>query len=84
MIELNKHDSYDYPPDLPYFRKRKRNELPATGSSDLSCTLSPCKRVKLRSECIDQLNKWHDLLEKGGINKEQYDKLQKTIMADLL
>ena len=80
MLELKKHDSYDMPPNLPYFKKRQK----ALSGNEPSNSLSPCKRIKLRSECIDQLNKWHDLLEKGGINKEQYDKLQKTIMDDML
>lgn len=84
MIELKKHDSYDSPPDLPYFRKRKESEVKATSSDEQSHTLSPCKRIRLRSECIDQLNRWHDLLEKGEISKEQYEKLQKTIMADMI
>ena len=84
MIELKKHESYDMPPDLPYFRKRRRQaeqNVLLEKEPQSHTNLSPCK---LRSECIDQLNKWHDLLEKVGISKEQYEKLQKTIMEDML
>lgn len=84
MIQMGKHHSYDTPPDLPYFNGNKRSKRERTDSGDeLPRTFSPCKRVKLRSECIDQLQKWHNLLEKGGISKEQYEELQKTIMADM-
>ena len=46
-------------------------------------TFSPSKRLKIRGECIDQLRKWHELLERGGISQEEYEDLQKTIMADM-
>ena len=82
MIQLKKHSSHDSPPELPYFGKRKRSEHKE--KSLQGCSISPCKHVKLRSECIDQLNKWRSLLEKGGISKVQYDKLQETVLADML
>lgn len=88
MIQMGKHNSYDTPPDLPYFkgnkrseRKRKREHVDSGDESPH--TFSPCKRVKIRSECIDQLRKWHELLEKGGISQQQYEELQETIMADM-
>jgi len=37
----------------------------------------------MRSQCIEQLDRWHTLLEKGGITKEQYDELQATIFKDM-
>ena len=47
--------------------------------------MSPGKRINLRSECMDQLNKWHGLLEKGAISQTQYDEFKKIIgdIADL-
>lgn len=37
-------------------------------------TLSlPSKRVGFRGESIEQLSKWHTLLEKGAITVQQYD-----------
>ena len=86
LIQMGKHHSYDNPPDYPYFRGNKRSRRKSIDSGDelsRSPTFSPCKKVKIRSECIDQLQKWHSLLEKGGISQEQYEELQKTIMADM-
>jgi hypothetical protein len=50
---------------------------------DIPQTFSPSKRLKIRGECVDQLRKWHELLERGGISQEQYEDIQKTIMADM-
>ncbi len=46
--------------------------------------VSPGKRVNLRGQCVQQLLQLyiHELLEKGGINKQQYDEMQSTIMGD--
>ena len=44
---------------------------------------SPGRRVSIRSECIDQLKKWHSLLDCGAITKEQYDEIQGTILSDV-
>ena len=48
-----------------------------------SNTLSPGKRISYRSECIDQLDKWHALLEKGAISNTQFQELQQTILGDI-
>jgi hypothetical protein len=48
-----------------------------------SAAVSPGKRVSLRSECINQLDKWHSLLEKGIITQEQYEDMQKAILKDM-
>ena len=45
--------------------------------------MSPGKKVQLRDQLVEQLLKWHDLLEKGGINQIQYDEMQATIMEDV-
>ena len=45
--------------------------------------MSPGKRIKYRSECIDQLDKWHALLEKGVIDQAQFKELQDTILHDI-
>ena len=50
---------------------------------DSTQTISPAKRVALRTQCIEQLERWHQLLEKGGINKEQYDELQDSILSEI-
>ena len=60
LVQMGKHASLDEPPDKPYFcgRKRPNNEHDA-----LSCTKtrivsnSPERKVSIRTELIDQLEK---------------------------
>ena len=49
MIQIKKHSSYDKAPDKPFFK--------VPGSSTKTEGISPAKRITLRSECIDQLEK---------------------------
>ena len=63
MMMMKKHDSYDHPPDKPFFKQRKEEQA-ASG------TRSPGKRIHYRSECMDQLDKWHSLLQRGVITQE--------------
>ena len=77
LIHMNKHDSYDVPPNKPILTRRKERASATTG------THLPGKKIGLRSQCIDQLKKWHKLLECGGITQAQYDELQATIMGDI-
>ena len=37
----------------------------------------------MRSECIDQLEKWYGLMEGGAISSETYKELQETILKDI-
>ena len=87
-------DAKTFPPNLPYFKLPKSKDKKAGETTaceeqtedhqtSTSTTISPIKRVGLRSECIKQLDQWHSLLEKGGITKDQYDELQKTIFEDI-
>ena len=86
LIQMDKHGSYDLPPDMPYFKKG--NKSTGTSSSASVSTiqptpcLSPCKRLTMRTACIEQLDKWHALLEKGGIT--QRPTIQEKIMSDVL
>ena len=83
MIDLGKHSSQAIPPNKRFFQK-------CTGA-DASCSItdtggsskSPGKKVKIRSECIDQLQKWHDLLNCGAITQNQYDEFQDKILKDI-
>ena len=44
---------------------------------------SPKKtKIELRSQCVDQLQKWHDLLSKV-ITQQRYDELWDKIMSDI-
>ena len=45
--------------------------------------ISPCKRVNMHSELIDQLQKWYKLFETGAISDEQYTELKETILGDI-
>ena len=88
LIQLKKHSD---PPDYPYFRGYKQRK-DKDQSSHLSCkertvehanVISPQKKVIMRTQCIDQLQKISDLLDKGCISQDQYKELQDTIMKDI-
>lgn len=74
-----KHSSYDYPPDKPFLGKSRKKD----SESSAEAGISPGKRIGLRSECIDQLDKWHRLRERGVISAEQYEEMQQTILTDI-
>ena len=74
MMMMKKHDSYDHPPDKPFFRHKKEEVVSAR---------SPGKRIHYRSECMDQLDKWHSLLQRGVITQEQYAEMQASILSDI-
>ena len=74
MLMMKKHDSYDRPPDKPFFKERKAEQPSAK---------SPGKRIHYRSECMDQLDKWHSLLSRGVITPEQYAEMQESILSDI-
>lgn len=74
---MKKHESYDVAPDLPFWRGHKKKVETVTS------TVSPGKRINLRGQCVDQLLKWHQLLEKGAITKQQYDELHSEIIDDV-
>ena len=99
MIQSEKHSSLEKPPDLPFFKTKNKNKCAnsentssssSTSSSSvqssptpIATSMSPSKRVALRSECMKQLDTWHSLLEKGSINKEQYEEIQHGILQDI-
>ena len=68
MIHMKKHDSYEYPPDKPFFGKFCKHSSLCSG-----------KRINMRSECIEQLEKWHQLIECVAISDNQYKDLKETI-----
>ena len=86
LIQMKKHDSYEEPPNKPFFRnsrKTKPSTPPSEKLSDSNLTISPGKHVLMQGQLIDQISKLHDLLERGAISKVQYDKLQEKIMVDI-
>ena len=92
-IDMEKHKSYDSPPDLPFFVGKKAPAKPSTpvvatavvtqGSAGSSQPESPGKRIRYRGECMDQLTKWHSLMEKGIITEEQYQGFVGKILNDI-
>lgn len=78
MIQMKKHESLEVPPKKPFFRNCKKQ----VSTSDRP-GVSPGKRIELRSKCIDQLEKWHTLLERGAISNQEYAELHQTILGDI-
>jgi len=97
LIQLKRHSSLDTPPDYPFFfrgRKEKQDsELSAESKVSTSPkrgdSSSPVPRVSLgkqlgmRSQCLDQLGKCIDILDKGGLSQVEFNELQKAILADI-
>lgn len=96
LIQLKRHSSLDTPPDYPFFRGRKkkqdsessaeskRSASPKRGDSSSPVpSVSPGKRLGMRSQCLDQLGKCIDILDKGGLSQAEFNELQKAILADI-
>ena len=80
LIQMGKHESYTTPPDKLFWRRPAKSK---NLNKQSAVSVSPDKSVHLRGQLVDQLLKWHELLEKGGITQTQYDELQGTIMKDV-
>ena len=89
MIYSGKWSSYDMPPDFPFFKKPKKSKEREEKVTDrLLCTStpsveSPTKGSSLQTLCIEQLSKWHVLLEAGAISQVQYDELKGTTLENI-
>ena len=77
LIQMGKHDNYNSPPDKRFFMNGRKS------THEVSVGVSPGKKLSMRSECIDQLDKWYCLMEKGVIDAEQYKAIQDNIMRDI-
>ena len=84
-INSGKHSSTDEPPDFSFFtgRKKSSGESHPDGPGSSSGSRSPTKRLDHCTECINQLSKWHGLLQDGAISQEQYEEMKGTIMEDM-
>ena len=81
LLQMKKHDSYESPPNKPFFKTNidaGKVDCSLEGSS-----LSPGKRLQYRSECINQLEKWHNLMERGAISEDEFKEMQQTILTDI-
>ena len=86
-IHMKTHSSYDESPDKPFFRGSCK-QLNSSDKQDLPSTsacgpISPGKRINLRSQCMDQIEKWHQLFTKGIISEEQYKELVDKVWKDI-
>ena len=67
-------------------QERKEGDKPAENSSPIplaSTSASPMKHLNMRTQCIEQLSKWHVLLESGAISQVQYEELRSSIIDDI-
>ena len=80
LVEMGKCDSIEQPPDKPFFRGRKSTSTPEPTAV---VGVSPGKKVNMRSQLIEQLQKWYQLLDTGAITQVQYDERKETIMKDI-
>ena len=87
MIQMQKHTSLEELPPGRFFKKTTvQIESDNTSTSKISSdkvVMLPTKRLSLCSQCIEQLEKWHRLMESGAISKEQYDELQMKLFSDI-
>ncbi len=90
QIHVHKHESHDEPPDKPFIRGTKRpcpreqeSCTSPKGKRPATTAISPAQRLNMRSELIDQLQKWHNFREMGAISPQEHDDLQQTILKDL-
>ena len=82
LINIGKHDSYNEPPNYPFFTGNKKKNV--TGNSGPSSSVdSPTKRLGFRTQCIEQLKSWHHLYECGAVTQDQYEKLKDSILGDI-
>ena len=79
LLQMGKHGSYEEPPDKPFFREKKPS---AVNIPTQPAGISPGK-VNMRTELINQLQKWYQLLETGAISQAQYAELKDTILLDI-
>ena len=73
MINTKKYTSFDIAPNKRFFGKKK-NE---------SVGVSPGGKISLRTECINQQDKWHQLREWGVTTCDEYDQKKAEILLDI-
>ena len=86
MLHTGQYSSYDELPNFPYFKMPGSKSFKSTSvanDAEKSQAMSPGKRIHRCSECIQQLDQWFHLLEKGVISKEQYEELKASITGDI-
>ena len=82
LIHMKKVQSFEEPPDKPFFRGKCKKE-DKSPSVVVSTCISPSKKIGLRTELLDQLEKLSNLYEKGIIDQAKYEGLQSNILCDI-
>lgn len=71
VLQMKKHYSYDHPTNKPFFRQSKSiQKVAGVGSGESG--MSSAKKIQLCTELIEQLGKWHSLIDCGAITQEQF------------
>ena len=90
MINMKTWTSLDEPPNKPFFtRGRKRSNAECSTGVETPATKkppsidSPGRKVRVRTELIDQLDKFHKLKESGALSSTEYDELRSSILSDI-
>ena len=89
MLHVGTHNSYEEPPNKPFFRSTHREHSCAEGLSStperkkVALLQSPGRPVNICSELIDQLKKCSDVVESGAISQEVLQDLQDTLLSDI-
>lgn len=83
MVELGKHKSLEEPPDKPFFRGTKCTSSNQTAVSAPVASPATVNPLSMRTELINQLEKWHRLYEVRAISSEDYEHLKSTILMDI-
>ena len=87
LINMGKHASLDEPPDKPFWRGRKRPateaERQVTTKMRVVSSSSPSTKVSMRTQLIDQLEKWKKLHTDGIIDDAEYKELRESILTDI-
>ena len=91
LIQMNKHTSYEEPPNKKFWKtsssagssQGSSSSSGASVGSTKSVLDSPGKRVNLRGQCIDQLHRLQQLFSDGGITEDQYMEMKESIMKEV-
>ncbi len=83
LLQMKKHSSYEGPPDKPFFRNSKPRLSDAKTPHKVPEGMSPAKRITMHTELLSQLEKGHDLMEKGALSPTQFKELETTILSDM-
>lgn len=85
MVQMKSWKSLDKPPNKPFFKLdgRKRSSTEEVSPAHKKLSVSPGKKARVRSELIEQLDKFHKLKESGAVSSTEYEELRSTILSDI-